>query len=362
MKIEYKELRNEIKRKHSFKYKPKFSESFKTNINENQITPLIIEVLKKLEWPIVFQNNKSVEAKCKGDFSKLVGKLTITKNNSGRIEVNSKSLEGNFFDFGKNSKRTGLFIALFKKLAIEYKESGKLNELETEFEKQNSWVDYEVPSKLPKPKKFGKPNLILTIIGGLIIAILFGILIGFLTIEFTYFIGLYELGIGIGIGYLFGLVLRQTNYIEFRPIQFIIAGMMVILFFTNLYTQYYLVSIENNMITFNFIEFMRFRWEVGLKIKKLETGSVGLLLFWIFQIVFPFFLAEVKIAGITMNYMIEKIPKKVLEYTIYLFDIGMQVSEVRAELSQKGWNKESDQNEVFEALGAINGFRENNRE
>ena len=362
MEIEYENLRNKIERKHSFKYKPEFSESFKTEINENQIIPLIMEVFEKLEWPIVFQNKKSVEAKCQGDFSKLVGKLTITKSNSGRIEVNSKSLEGNFFDFGKNSKRTGLFIALFKKLVIEYKESGKLVELATEFEKQNSWADYEIPSELPKPKKLGEPNLILSIIGGLIIAILFGLLIGFLTIEFTYFIGLYEVGIGIGIGYFFGQVLKQTNYIEFRPIQFIIGGIMAVLFFTNLYTQYYLTSIENNMVKFNFIEFMRFRWELGLKIKSLETGSIGLLIFWIFQIVFPFFLAQAKVAGITMNYMIEKIPEKVLEYTIYLFDIGKQESEVRAELSQKGWNKKSDQDDIFEALGSINGFQENNRE
>jgi len=247
-------------------------------------------------------------------------------------------------------------------LVIEYKESGKLVELATEFEKQNSWADYEIPSELPKPKKLGEPNLILSIIGGLIIAILFGLLIGFLTIEFTYFIGLYEVGIGIGIGYFFGQVLKQTNYIEFRPIQFIIGGIMAVLFFTNLYTQYYLTSIENNMVKFNFIEFMRFRWELGLKIKSLETGSIGLLIFWIFQIVFPFFLAQAKVAGITMNYMIEKIPEKVLEYTIYLFDIGKQESEVRAELSQKGWNKKSDQDDIFEALGSINGFQENNRE
>ena len=362
MNIEYENLRNTIKRKHSFKYKPEFSESFKTEINENQIIPLTIEVFEKLEWPIVFHNKNSVEAKCQGDFSKLVGKLTITKNSSGRVEVNSKSLEGNFFDFGKNSKRTGLFIALFKKLATEYKESGKLVELESEFEKQNSWADYEIPTELPKPKKTGKPNLVLTIIGGLIIVIPFGLLIGFLTIEFTYFIGLYEFGIGIGVGYLFGQVLKQTNYIEFRPIQFIIGGMMIVLFFTNLYTQYYIASIENDMVKFNFIEFMKFRWELGLKIKNLEVGSIGLLIFWLFQVVFPFFLAHAKALGVIMKYMIEKIPEKVLEYTIYLFDIGKQESEVRTELSQKGWNKKSDQDDVIQAIIEISGFHQVNRE
>ena len=362
MKIEYENLRNAVKRKYSFKYKPEFSEIFKTEINDSQIIPLIIEVFEKLEWPIVFQNKKSVEAKCQGDFSKLVGKLTITKNNSGRIEVNSKSLEGNFFDFGKNSKRTGLFIALFQKLATEYQESGKLTELETEFEKQNSWAEYEIPSELPSPKEFGKPNLNLSIIGGFVIATLFGLLIAFLTVKFTYFIGLYEVGIGLGVGYLLGQVLKKTNYIDFRPIQFIIGGMMVVMFFTNLFTQYQLIIAENNISGLGFFEFMELRFENGLTIKDLDTGWIGLVLSWIFQIVFPFFLAQAKVAGITMNYMIEKIPEKVIEYTIYLFEMDKSESEVRAELAQKGWNKKSDQDEVFDALGAMSGFQQHNRE
>ena len=153
MNIELENLQSTIKRKYSFKYKPEFSESFKTGIKESQIIPLTIEVFEKLEWPIVFRDKKSVEAKRKGDWNKLTEKITITKKASGRIEVHSKTIEGNFIDFGKNSKRTGLFIALFQKLATEYKENGKLAELETELEKQNTWADYEVPTELPEPKK-----------------------------------------------------------------------------------------------------------------------------------------------------------------------------------------------------------------
>jgi hypothetical protein len=362
MEIEYENLRNKIERKHSFKYKPEFSESFKTEINENQIIPLIIEVFEKLEWQIVFQNKKSVEAKCQGNFNKLVGKLTVTKNNSGRIEVNSKSLEGNFFDFGKNSKRTGLFIALFQKLSTEYKESGKLTELESEFEKQNSWADYEIPTELPKPKEFGEPNLVFSIIGGSIIAVLFGLLIAFLTVNFTYFIGVYELGIGIGIGYLFGQVLKKTNYIEFRPIQFIIGGMMILMFLTNLFTQYQLIIAENNISELGFFEFIKLRFEGGLTLKDLNTGWIGLSLNWVFQMVFPYFVAVNRVAVITANYTIEKIPGKVLEYTIYLFEMEKYESEVRAELTQKGWNKKSDQDNVIQAIAEISGFQQMNRE
>mgnify|MGYP005996591903 CR=1 FL=1 len=362
MNIELENLQSTIKTKYSFKYKPEFSESFKTDLKDNQIIPLIIEVFEKLEWSIVFTDKKSVEAKRKNDWNKLTEKITITKKASGRVEVHSKTIEGNFVDFGKNSKRTGLFIALFQKLATEYQESGKLTELETEFEKQNSWAEYEIPSELPSPKNFEKPNLILSIIGGLIIAILFGLLVAFLTVKFTYYIFLYEIGIGIGIGYLFGQILKRTNYIEFIPVQFIIGGMMVIMFLTNLFTQYQLIISENNILGLGFFEFIKLRFEGGLTIKDLNTGWIGLMLSWIFQIAFPFILARGKVAGITMNYIIEKIPEKVLEYTIYLFEMGKSESEVRAELAQKGWNKKSDQDNVLEALVEIGGFQQINRE
>lgn len=362
MNIELENLQSSIKRKYSFKYKPEFSESFKTDIKESQIIPLTIEVFEKLEWPIVFTDKNSVEAKRKGDWNKLTEKITVTKKPSGRIEVNSKTIEGNFTDFGKNSKRTGLFIAIFQKLAAEYKESGKLTELETEFEKQNNWADYEVPNELPKPKEFGEPNLTLTIIGALTIAILFGLLIAFLTVNFTYFIGVYELGIGIGIGYFFGQVLKKSNFIEFRPIQFIVGGMMIVMFITSQFTQYQLIISENNIFELGFFQFMKMRFEQGLSIKDLNTGWIGLTLSWIFQMVFPYFLAIGKIAGITANYIIEKIPEKVLEYTIYLFDMQKTESEVRAELSQKGWNKRSDQDNVFQAIAEISSFHQMNRE
>jgi hypothetical protein len=362
MNIELENLQSTIKRKYSFKYKPEFSESFKTDIKESQIIPLTIEVFEKLEWPIVFTDKNSVEAKRKGDWNKLTEKITITKKASGRIEVHSKTIEGNFIDFGKNSKRTGLFIALFQKLATEHKESGKLVELETEFEKQNSWADYEIPTELPKPKIFGKPNFTLSIIGGLFIAILFGILLAFLTVNFTYIIGIYELGIGIGIGYFFGQVLKKTNYIEFRPIQLIIGGMMILMFITNQFSQYQLIITENNISELDFLEFMKVRFENGLTIKDLNTGWIGLTLSWIFQMVFSYFLAVGKVAGITANYMIGKIPEKVLEYTIYLFEMEKSESEVRAELAQKGWNKKSDQDDVIQAIVEISGFHQVNRD
>ncbi|WP_130286029.1 hypothetical protein [Aquimarina brevivitae] len=362
MNLELENLQSTIKRKYSFKYKPEFSESFKTDSKESQIIPLTIEVFEKLEWPIVYRDTNSVEAKRKGDWNKLTEKITVTKKAAGRIEVHSKSIEGNFIDFGKNSLRTGLFIALFKKLETEYKENGKLEVLETEFEKQSNWDDYEIPAELPKPKQFRKPSLSLSILGGLSIVVLFGVLIAFLTVSFTYVIGLYELGIGLGIGYLFGQVLKKTNYVDFNPIQFVLAGMMIVMFITNQFTQYQMLIAENNISEFSFLEFINIRFKGGLTIKSLNTGWIGLTLSWIFQMTFPYFLALARIGGITTSYTIEKVPKEALEYTVYLFEMNKSESEVRAVLSQKGWNKKVDQDMVFQAIGAILGFQEMNRE
>lgn len=353
MKIEYENLQATVKRKYSFKYKPEFSESFKTEIKDSQIIPLTIEVFEKLEWPIVYRDKESVEAKRQGDWNKPTEKITVTKMANGRIEVHSKTIEGNFVDFGKNSKRTGLFVALFKSLASEYAPSGKLEELETQFEKVNGWEDYVVPLELPKPKKIGKPNFTLTIIGGLIIAILFGITIGFLTVNFTYLIGLFELGIGFGIGYLLGQVLKATNFIEFRPIQVMVGAIMVVMFLTNQFTQYQLIIADNDISGLGFFEFMRIRIENGLTIKTLNTGWIGLILSWIFQIVFPYYLAIIKVAFSSAKSIIDRVPEEVLEYTIYLFEMDKSESEVRAELALKGWNKRSDQDDVFQAIAEI---------
>lgn len=362
MHLEIENLELSIKRKHVFKYKPEFLESFKTDISESQIIPLTIEVFDKLEWPIVFTNKKSVEAKRKGTFNKLTEKITITKKSSGRIEVHSKTIEGNFWDVGKNSKRTGLFIALFKKLASEYRENGKLVELETEYERQNNWTDYKVPSKLPKPIISRKSSLLISIIGGLSISIGLGVLIGFLTQKFFYFIGVYEFGTGLALGYLFSRVLKLANYVEFAKIRIIIGVMVFLVFLMSLHFQYYIIVKENNISGLDFIEFIQLRIENGLMIKTLSTGWIGLILSWVFQLVFPFFIAQAKVGISLMNYSIEKIPEKVLEYVIYLFDNGKSESEIRVELSSKGWSNKEDQDNVFDAIDAISGFHQNNRE
>ncbi|WP_298512645.1 hypothetical protein [uncultured Kordia sp.] len=362
MNIDIDKLELTIKKKYSFKYKPEFSESFTTKIKDNQIIPLANKVFEKLGWAIVFFDEKSIEAKRKDTWGKFTEKITITIKAAGRIKVHSKTLEGNFIDFGRNSKRTGIFIALFQKLADAYEKSDELTKIQTAHEKQYGWDDYEVPTELPKPGIYKEPNVVLSIVGGLIIAIIFGILVGFLTQSFTYIIGLYEVGIGFGIGYLFGQVLKKTNYLKFKTVQFTLAGMMLVMLLTNLFTQYVLITTKANISDLSFFEFLNLLLEAGLTIKKSNLGWIGLVISWLLQIVFPFILAQAKVAMIVMNHDIKKVPEAVIEYTIYLFEMGKTESEVRAELSLKGWGKKTDQQSIFHALVAIQGYKESYRE
>jgi len=362
MDINLYELKANIKRKYSFKYKPEYSEFFETDISNNQIIPLVIEVFDKFEWTIVYRDEKSVEAKRKGDFNKLTEKIIVTISSSGKVKVNSKSINANFIDFGNNSIRTGLFVAVFKKLEKEYIDNGKLKELETEYKKEISWSDYEVPLVLPSPNEFGEPKIFFSIFGGLFIAIFIGILIGFLSEKFTYLIGFYELGIGIGIGYLFSIILKKANYSDFKLIQIIIGGLILIVFITNLYTQYQLIIRDNNTYGLDFLSFMELRFKTGLTIIDLNTGSIGLIISWAFQLIFPFIIARSRIAVNIMSYDIEKIPDEVIEYTLYLFETENSENEVKDKLALKGWNKKKDIENVFNAISAIIGFHEISRE
>lgn len=362
MSLPIENLSSAVRKKYIFKYKPEFSESFKIDIKEEQVTPLILEVCEQLGWVIVFRDDKSVEAKRSNDWNKFTEKITITKKASDRIEVQSKTIDGNFFDFGRNSMRTGLFIAAFQHLALEYQTSGRLDELEIEFERENNWEDYEIPSELPKPKEYGKPNLILCVIVGVIIAVSFGVFIATLSVKIAYIIGLYELIIGFGIGYFLGEVLKRTNYIDSKSIQILLVILVLLFFVTNQFVQYLLIVSENNISGISFFQFMEMRIANGLVIKELNTGWIGLVISWLVQLIFSYYLASAKVFLAIANYIIGRIPEEVITYTIYLFEKDYSESQVRDELSQKGWNKKSDQDDVFHALVEINGFQEVNRE
>ena len=361
MNQELEELQFSVKRKFSFRINPQYSESFKTKIPDGQILPLIQEVFRILDWPIVYTDKHSVEAKRKNQWNKLTAKLTITKKAGGRIVVLSKSLEGHLTDLGKNSKRTGLFIALFKKLETEYEANGKLIELEEEFNKKNNWEGYEVPDQLPPPAKTTEPNLTLTIASGIIIAAICGIILGFLVHNFGHLIGFYEIGIGLFVGYVFGKVLTKTNYITHTHVKTLIISILIATLFISLITEYYISKSNFLYSSVTLVDYFKLRIERGLVFENFDTGWIGLAIAWVFQIWFSYIIALYRATHLILFFVINRIPTEVIDFTLYHLENGSSLSQTRHYLAQKGWEKTSDQDNVFEAINDIFGLQELNR-
>lgn len=83
---------------------------------------------------------------------------------------------------------------------------------------------------------------------------------------------------------------------------------------------------------------------------------------WGLQLGITFLIAQFKAVGILLDHMVKQVPESVIEYTIYLFEKDKSESEVRAELTKKGWNKKEDQEAVFDAIGIIMGYNQAARE
>lgn len=362
MNKELEDLQHTIKRKYSFRINPQYAESFRTNIKNGQIIPLIQEVFRVLDWPIVYTDHNTVEAKRKNQWKKSTAKLTVTKKTSGRIEVHSKSLEGHLTDLGKNSKRTGLFIALFKKLEKDYSTNGKLIELEDEFNKKNNWEYYDIPKTLPQPHNSSDPNLKTAIISSFFIAIAIGLILGLLTHIFRHVIGIYELGIGLFIGYLLGKTLTKTNIIDYNHSKLFILGILVLGLLTSLYTQYVMINYENNNENFSYINYLIIRFGTGLELSdNLNTGWIGYIILWSLHIGFAYYIALHRVTLMIVDFVINRVPVQVIDYTIYLLEKDNSLSEVRLLLAEKGWEKASDQDQVFEAINEIFALQEINR-
>ncbi|MRX68463.1 hypothetical protein SAMN06265349_101522 [Flavobacterium resistens] len=344
-----------IKKKHSFG-SPKFTEEFRTALSKTVFIPIAEKTILKLDWDIVFKNENSIEAKRKVSsfgIDQYTEAITITYNH-GNVEVKSESLGSEIWDNGRNSKRARLFIYAFKETENEFDKEA-LNELERETEKKNNWDDYIIPEDLPKPNEIRKKNFPILIVGGLLISLLLGFVVAELSIHFIYFIGVYEVLVGISISLLLKHLIKWSNFTEIPKIEYLLIGMIFLIYLSNQYFQMEIILNENNYERISFFEFLKIRFEEGLTIKTLNTGWIGLIISWIIQLVLTYYVALLRVVSVVTTYQLEKIPVEVLDFTTYYFVKGKSETEVRNELSQKGWTANENQDEVFEALGAVYG-------
>jgi len=359
MTEEQKKYEKTIKKKHSFGWTPKYEEETKTSLNKTVFAPIVIKTFEKLEWDIVFQDETQIEAKRKGDWNNWTEKIEVTFA-FGKIKVKSLSLGNEMWDNGRNSKRVKLFIHVFNEIEKSF-DRESLKELETETEKANNWDDYEIPETLPQPKKREEPKVIIPIIGGIVSALLLGFIVAFLSVKGIYIIGLFEVGVAIAIGFILKYLIKFSNYTDYNKLNYILIGMVVITYVSNQYFQYQMILNENNYEPIGFIEFIKLRLEGGLTIKSLNTGWIGLVVSWLFQLGFTYAIGMLRLASNLTSYQLDRIPMEVVDFTVYHFVKEKTENQVRTELSKKGWTEKQDQDEVFESIGALQDATELNR-
>lgn len=359
MTEEFKQYERSIKKQHSFGWTPKYEESFHTDLNETVFLSIAKEAIEKLDWDVVYQDEYVIEAKKRATGFDWGQKITV-KYQLNKVTVNSKCLGNEMWDFGRNSKRVKLFIYAFATLEKGYDKAALIT-LEEEVNSANNWEDYVIPEVLPKPKKQVEPKFWLPIIGGIILALLLGLLVAFLTVKFSYVIGVYEIGVGFLIGIGFKYLIQLSNYTNFNKLSYILLGVVITTYILNQYFLYGFIMNENNIEPIGFINFIQLRLEEGLLLKSMNTGWIGLVISWIIQLVLTYGFAYFQLTSILTQYQLEKVPMEVVNFAFYHFVKGKDEEEVRQELAKMGWSKRVDQDDVFASIGAIQEMEEINR-
>lgn len=351
-----------IKKKHSFGWSPKFEEEFRTNLSEKTFIPIAEKTIEKLEWDLVYKDQTNIEARRKENnfgFDKWTESITINFSH-GKVNVKSESLGNEMWDNGRNSKRVKLFIHTLKEIEKNYDKEA-LEKIEIEVDKKNNWDDYIIPDSLPNPTKNKKPDFTIPVIGGLIISIIISFIIAKLSTNGFYIIGLVEFVVAFIIGFSLNQMIKLSNFTEFKKLQYLLIGMVILIYVLNQYFQYEIILRENNYDRIGFFEFIKLRLEHGLTIKKLNTGWIGLVISWVLQFVITYYFGLLKLITSITVYQLERIPTEVVDFAYYHLVKDKTEIEVRKELSSKGWSEKQCQDEVFEAIGAIHDATELNR-
>lgn len=357
MNNDFEEFEKQIKKKHSFGFTPKYKETFKTTVKPRIFVEIAIKAFEALEWGVVFQEDNRVEAKRRNSFDSWTEKISAVINHKGEIEVKSISLGNEMWDNGRNSKRGKLFIFAFNETLNSF-DSQKLIELEEELKRKDNWDDYVIPEKLHPPKKFKEPQILIPAIGLMGIALLLAYILALVSVNGIYIIGLFEVGIGIALGFSLKYLIKLGNFIDWSKLKFGLGASIIAIYLLNQYFQYHLIRLENNYEAIGFFEFIKIRLNQGLLIKSMNTGAIGLVVSWCIQLGLTYIVAYFKLVSAIVKYTIERVPEEVAEFALYHFVKGKNEIAVKQELSKMGWKSQLEHDAVFEAIGGIQGSQE----
>jgi hypothetical protein len=362
MEEKYKQYEKTIKKKHSFAWTPKYASEFSTRLSAKEFIAIAEKTFKDLGWDIVYQDDKSIEAKRS---EKSLGTERWTEGitatfDYGKIQVKSVTLGNEMWDVGRNSKRVQLFIYAFQEIEKSF-DREELQNLVNEKETVNNWDDYVVPDSLPKPKEIREPKFYIHIVGCSILSILIAFLLAKVSISGFYIIGLFEFLVGFAIGFTFKYLIKFSNFTNYDKLHYVILGTIGLTYLLNQYFQYEIILYENNYDRIGFFEFLKIKFEQGLTIKTLNTGWIGLVIHWILQLVITYYVTVMAVIRNLTKYQLDRVQPEVVDFAFYHFVKDKTEDQIRKELALKGWAETQNQDEVFEAIGALQTTQDVNR-
>jgi len=362
MEDKYKQYEKTIKKKHSFAWTPKYVSEFSTRLSAKEFIAIAEKTFKDLGWDIIYQDDKSIEAKRN---EKSFGTERWTEGITatfeyGKIKVKSVTLGNEMWDVGRNSKRVQLFIYAFQETEKSF-DKEKLQDLVNEKETINNWDDYVVPDSLPKSGEIREPKFYIPIVGCSILSILIAFLLAKVSISGFYIIGLFEFLVGFAIGFVFKYLIKFSNFTNYDKLHYVILGTIGLTYILNQYFQYEIILYQNNYERIGFFEFLKLKFEQGLTIKKLNTGWIGLVIHWVLQLVITYYVTVMAVIRNLTKYQLDRVPPEVVDFAFYHFVKDKTEDQVRKELAIKGWTETQNQDEVFEAIGALQTTQEVNR-
>ncbi|MFY8186939.1 MAG: hypothetical protein ACOVLC_03155 [Flavobacterium sp.] len=174
-------------------------------------------------------------------------------------------------------------------------------------------------------------------------------------------IGLFEFLVAISIGFVFKYLIQFSNFTNYTQLNQLLIGIIIFIYFLNIYFRYELIIYERQYNRIGFYEFLKIQFSEGLIIKSTNTGWIGLLIHWILQYVLTYYLASVFVVRNLTKYQLNRVPNEVFDFAFYHFFKDKNEGQVRIELASKGWTDAQSQDEVFEAIGALHTSQEINR-
>ncbi len=339
----------QLKKEHRFSFSPQFKETIHVKESASTFIALAIKIIETLDWELVYYDNKIVKAIHSGSRNR--SEEILISYDFGKVSIQSTSSSNSgMWDKGRNSIRVKLFIMIYHKIINEYSKEA-IKEIESNQRKKDNWDDYIEPETLPLPKEYALPNFTPLIYSSLFLSLIIG---GILAILPKFYV-LVEFGIAIGLSFGFKQLMRVNNYTNFQKLKSTLSFSVVLIFLSSIFFQY-IYFISNLEIGFS--AYLMAIINQGVMLKRIHIHGLGIIIAFLFRIGFTLLIAQIRFFNIYITFLLERVPEEVVEFGLYLTIKGYSEPKMRAKLSAKGWETETQQNMVFEAIQAIINIKE----